>query len=274
MAKQQELPARRSSVRANPNQDFYEAISPLYDQLYEEVDAAEAVRQWLLLIERYEPLSESRQRVLPKLLDLGCGTGQYLAPWALAGFRVIGVDASEGMVKQARRRKKESARSSQIDLLRHDLRLPSAVLARRGPFDIAVAHLNFLNLFPLDEVGQILRQLALCVRPGTRLFTDCASPGLMPPAARERRVLPPQCEVYVITQPAPSSATVNQIYRYGNHELREKYWLHTTAKLRRTARAAGWQLEAVHAWRPDRPDSPWLKAESGSLHRVCVFQAP
>src|SRR5438552_13640921 len=39
-----------------------------------------------------------------RLIDLGCGTGRLLVPFARRGFWVLGVDLSEEMLKQAGRR--------------------------------------------------------------------------------------------------------------------------------------------------------------------------
>jgi len=153
----------------NPNPEFYEAISTIYDRLYEEVDAAEAVRQWLSLISKFRPLPENGCLPLPKLLDLGCGPGRYLEPWATAGFCVMGVDASKGMIREARRRMANLSNPSRVSLFCHDLRRPSADLIRCSPFDIAVAHFNFLNLFPLKEVQDILHQLRLYLPPDPAL---------------------------------------------------------------------------------------------------------
>jgi SAM-dependent methyltransferase len=257
----------------NANHCFYDAIASLYDRLYEDVDATEAVRQWLLLIAKSQPMLTTalRQNAQPRLLDLGCGTGLYLEPWAAAGFCVTGVDASISMVRQARRRKQGSAYSARISLAQHDLRLPSAGLKRHGPFDIAVAHFNFLNLFPLIEVEDILREIRQYLSHGSRFVTDCAPPDLIPPQGDEFRQLGPKLRIQITTKPDPSRRRVTQIYRCQDRILREQYWFHSTAELAKAAKAAGWRLEAVHAWRPDRPECPWSSRRRVVSHRVCVF---
>lgn len=40
----------------------------------------------------------------PKILDLGCGTGRYLAPLSEAGFDIYGCDFSEGMLRIVQKR--------------------------------------------------------------------------------------------------------------------------------------------------------------------------
>jgi hypothetical protein len=70
----------RGRLDANLNSRFYERIAPLYDSLYDDVDAEEAVRQWCLLVKRCANLPRQTQQPLPRLLDLGCSTGKYLKP--------------------------------------------------------------------------------------------------------------------------------------------------------------------------------------------------
>jgi SAM-dependent methyltransferase len=258
----------------NANQSFYEAISSIYDRLYDEVDAAEAVRQWLLLIAENQPKLTVTlgQQAQPRLLDLGCGTGQYLEPWASAGFCVTGVDGSIGMVRRARRRKVGSSHSAQINLVRHDLRLPSTRLKGLGPFDIAVAHFNFLNLFPLSEVQAILCELRHYLSVGSRFVTDCAPPDLIPLPGIEFRQLGPKRRIQITTKPDPGSRSVTQTYRGEGPELHETYWFHSTRELTRAAQGAGWKLEAVVGWRPDRAGCPWSSRRGIKSHRVCVFR--
>src|SRR4030088_1687905 len=100
---------RQRSAPPDQSPQFYEQVAPIYDELYEDVDVEEAVRQWRLLVVGCAGLPSRKQRQeLPRLLDLGCGTGRYLAPWAAAGFRVTGVDASKRMISSARRRREVS----------------------------------------------------------------------------------------------------------------------------------------------------------------------
>jgi 2-polyprenyl-3-methyl-5-hydroxy-6-metoxy-1,4-benzoquinol methylase len=42
------------------------------------------------------------------ILDLGCGTGGHVLPLAERGYHMTGVDISEGMIEQARRKSTES----------------------------------------------------------------------------------------------------------------------------------------------------------------------
>ena len=256
----------------NPNLQFYEQIAGVYDNLYAEVDVEEAVRQWRLLVKRCAGLPVRRRVTLPKLLDIGCGTGRYLAFWAAAGFDVTGVDASSKMIARASRRRRRSELAPRIHLLRSDIRYLNHRLEKKGPFDVAVAHFNFFNLFPLSELKNILRSLSMCVRSGSRLFTDCASPALMPPSDRDRLVLQNGLVIEVLTSPEATSETVTKFYYYNNMQTHEKYWMHPLKKIKAAAMVTGWQLESVFAWRPDSPLAPWRPLGKSDDHRVFVLR--
>jgi SAM-dependent methyltransferase len=265
----------RSPSQESPNGNlrFYDRVAPIYDQLYKEIDAAEAVRQWLILIRRFGPVPLPRQDSRMKLLDLGCGTGRYLQPWLDAGFFVTGVDSSRKMLRRATARKAESSNPSRVSLFRHDLRSPSTSLLKFSPFDIAVAHFNFLNLFPLREVQSILGELRHYLLPGGRFFTDCAPPSLLPAAGQETWMIGQRMKIELQTVPDARNRSVAQNYRWGPTEDQERYWFHTSSELNRTARLSGWMVELECGWRPERRSNPWAKKLDQLSHRVCVFKA-
>lgn len=256
----------------NRNIEFYEQLAPVYDRLYVDVDAEETVRQWNLLLQQYAQLPSPMHSAAPRLLDLGCGTGRYLDPWAAVGFFPTGVDASRRMVAIARRRLRRSTWSSRIRLVCADLRHRNARLERQGPFDVAVAHFNFLNLFPPDELQDVLAAVAPCLRAGARLFTDCAPPQLMPTEILEEITLEDDTLIEVSTRSNPPENMVTRSYRLGSTRTAETYWLHSPRTLKAAAAVAGWRVEAAYAWRPDRPSSPWSHSLGGSLHRVYVLR--
>ncbi len=78
--------------------DAYREWAEVYDLLYQE---AKDLDFYLRLARKYgDPI-----------LELGCGTGRILIPLAKAGFRVWGVDTSEGMLEVLKKKlKKEPKR--------------------------------------------------------------------------------------------------------------------------------------------------------------------
>jgi len=178
-------PSAAGREPANPNVAFYEAIAPFYAELYGEIDATETVRQWLLLLEGtgLVPLSQMRQQIRPRLIDIGCGPGWHLAAWDAAGFEVVGLDASPSMLGLAEA-SFHQATGRNCQLLLADIRCPDSLPPVR-PFDVAVSHFNFLNLFPPSERPDVFTGVAKLVRPGGIWITDFAEPLRPPKNVRE-----------------------------------------------------------------------------------------
>jgi len=95
-------------------------------------------------------------------VDLGCGTGELLLSLASRADRVIGVDSSPNMLKQARR--KTGAAQDRVDLRLGEMEhLP----VRDGEADLAIANMVLHHLvMPAAAVREIHRIL----KPGGRLL--------------------------------------------------------------------------------------------------------
>lgn len=67
------------------------------------------------------------------VIDLGCGTGKWIAKIARSGYRVVGVDISGKMIERARKKVGESAGGAEASFLQADLMdlspLPAAAFA-------------------------------------------------------------------------------------------------------------------------------------------------
>jgi SAM-dependent methyltransferase len=93
--------------------------------------------------------------------DLGCGVGNLLPFLSERFYKVVAVDFSSGMLKQARAR----CPRDNVEFYRRSL----ANLAHfRGRFDVAVA-VNSVLSPKLSEVDQILQQIAATLKPGGTL---------------------------------------------------------------------------------------------------------
>jgi SAM-dependent methyltransferase len=101
------------------------------------------------------------------VLDLCCGTGVAAAGLLAAGFRVTGVDASEGMLTHARRRA-PGARFVAADLRRFTLANAGAAAG-----DGAVCLGEGLNhLLTAADLARALRRVAAALRPGAPFVFD------------------------------------------------------------------------------------------------------
>lgn len=130
---------------------------------------ADLCQQWL------ERLGVSHGRVL----DAGCGTGRVAIELTRRGAQVVGVDADDSMLAQARRVVPEMD-WRQLDLAA----LPPGFEAEA--FDLAVCAGNVLPLLAPGTLGSILVTLAGSLKPGGVLISGF---GL------DREHLPPGCPV-------------------------------------------------------------------------------
>ena len=109
------------------------------------------------------------------LLELGCGTGHFLAAAAERGHRAVGIDFSDTAVAQARARGLRAFCGGIDELARH-------VWSAR--FDAVVF---FHVIEHLADPGALLRQLSEWTRPGTRLFLSCPNPRRFTRLIREQQ---------------------------------------------------------------------------------------
>ena len=107
------------------------------------------------------------------ILELACGTGRVSLPLAKAGFAVTGVDISDSMLAEAR--KKAAAAAVAIEWLKADMR--SFDLGRKFP----------LVIFPFNTIAVLhgLEDLEACLScvkqhlaPGGRFIIDVFHPSL------------------------------------------------------------------------------------------------
>lgn len=100
-----------------------------------------------------------------RVIELGCGPGVAVAALAARATRgsVVGVDHSQVMINQARRRNRAAVRAGRVRLIHSSVENLSA---SDGPFDAALA-VNTVGMWP-DPPAR-LRELAGLLRPGGRL---------------------------------------------------------------------------------------------------------
>ncbi len=108
------------------------------------------------------------------VVELACGTGRIAVPIAKAGVRVIGVDASAGMLEVARRYAAEEGVAELLDLRHGDLREP--------PVDerVPLVLVPFRSLLHMTTEADRLRALGAArelLLPGGRLVFDVFAPG-------------------------------------------------------------------------------------------------
>ncbi len=152
-------PAHAAVVRA------FDRMAPVYDGLYG--DAVNALMAWL----RAESLGILR-RLIPagsRLLEIGCGTGEETLALTRAGYRVLAVDISPGMIRRARRKALAAGLEGRVDFL---VMAASQLGSLRPcpPFDGAYAGFGALNCEP--ELGRLGAGLGELLRSGAPIVTS------------------------------------------------------------------------------------------------------
>jgi len=98
-----------------------------------------------------------------ELLDVPCGFGRHSIPLARAGYRVTGVDRSQTLIDEARRR------GSEPKFLQADYReLPFS----DASFDAALNLFSSLGYLGDDEDTRALTEIHRVLRPGARLVIE------------------------------------------------------------------------------------------------------
>jgi SAM-dependent methyltransferase len=107
------------------------------------------------------------------VVELACGTGRIAVPMAKAGVRVIGVDASAGMLEVARGYARSEGVEELLDLRQGDMREPP--VEERVPLVL----IPFRSLLHMTTETDRLRALAAAnelLLPGGRLVFDVFAP--------------------------------------------------------------------------------------------------
>ena len=114
-------------------------------------------------------VEELRLTTGDRVLDVGCGTGRHAVPLARRGCRMVGIDLSRGMLRQAQAAAKRA--SVAVDWVQAD----AALFATADRFDAAYClcegafGLIGAGEDPLEHDAAIARNLAGCLRPRARV---------------------------------------------------------------------------------------------------------
>lgn len=110
-----------------------------------------------------------------RLLDAGCGSGEHSAALAADGASVVGVDASAGMLQQARRRHEvrgnDAAGAGSLRFLQADLE--GALPFEDGDFDVVLCQ---LVLSHVPDLGPVLEAFERVLADGGRLVVATHHP--------------------------------------------------------------------------------------------------
>jgi ubiquinone/menaquinone biosynthesis C-methylase UbiE len=114
------------------------------------------------------------------LLDVPCGYGRHSVPLARANYRVVGVDRSESLLGEARRR---AGGERWPKLLRADYRdLPFA----DESFDAALNLFSSIGYLGDEQDAEVLGEIRRVLRPGARLVIETMHRDLLVRQFREQ----------------------------------------------------------------------------------------
>ena len=132
----------------------------MYDRLYADTQYEEDC-------DLVQSIAISPSEVAPAILDLGCGTGSHALALAARGFVVTGVDRSEAMIDQARRKaaQRNVSLTFQVGDVT-DVRVPAT-------FDVVTFMFAVLGyLVEADQLEAALSTARHHLTPGGRLIFD------------------------------------------------------------------------------------------------------
>jgi SAM-dependent methyltransferase len=114
------------------------------------------------------------------LLDVPCGFGRHSLPLARAGYRVVGVDRSEALLAEARRRAGGERWPKLVRADYRELSFPDA------SFDAAVNLFTSLGYLGDEEDTRALAEIRRVLRPGARLVIEILHRDLLVSRFREQ----------------------------------------------------------------------------------------
>ena len=184
------------------------------------------------------------------VVELACGTGRICVPLAKAGVRVIGVDASAGMLEVARDYAKAEGVEALVDLRQGDMREPP--VEERVPLVL----IPFRSLLHMTTETDRLRALSAAnelLLPGGRLVFDVFAPSRDDVEDTHGRWLEREPGIFERADWNEGERTLTLSVRRGEEaSTMVLAWL-SPPEWRQLLDRAGYELEAQWGWFDRRP---------------------
>jgi SAM-dependent methyltransferase len=184
------------------------------------------------------------------IVELAVGTGRIAVPVAVAGIRVIGVDASPGMLEVARSAAEAAGVTDRVDLRLGDLREPP--VGERVPLVICPFR-SLLHMKTEHEKLRALRAAHDLLAPGGRFVFDIFAPSREDIEETDGRWLEREPGIFERADWDEASRTLSLSVRsagvaasFGLHWLSAPEWV-------RLLDEADLEVEALYGWFDLRP---------------------
>ncbi len=105
---------------------------------------------------------------MPKILDLGCGTGHLVKRFLEAGYDVTGLDLSPAMLALAKTKCLPHLYSGKASFVKADL----SQFDNIGPFELAISTYNVFNHLTESQLNGAFHSLSNCLSPGGMFLFD------------------------------------------------------------------------------------------------------
>ena len=176
--------------------NFLSDYSRLYDLFYKRKNYKTEARYIRRLIQKYSPGVRS-------LLELGCGTGKHASFLAGMGYQIHGVDKSTGMVRQAKKRRREQNKSiaSRLKFSEGDIRR----IRLNQKFDAVISLFHVMSYQITDQsLKAAVRTARHHLKPNGIFIFDCwYGPAVLaqPPVVKLKRFENAQVKVTRLCRP-------------------------------------------------------------------------
>jgi SAM-dependent methyltransferase len=192
------------------------------------------------------------------VVELGVGTARIAVPIAAAGVRVIGVDASAGMLDVARER--AAAAGVEVDLRLGDLRDPP--VDERVPL-VIIPFRSLLHMETDEDRRRALRAVRRLLLPGGRFIFDVFAPARDDIEDTHGRWIEREPGIWERADWDERARTLTLSVRDANsHSTMSLAWLEAH-EWRALLEDEGFEVVALHGWFDRRPyrggeDSIWI----------------
>jgi SAM-dependent methyltransferase len=234
----------------------------IYDQYAQLYDDSGQIAFSLKMIPYLDELLQRHPAPGRAMLDLACGTGTVALSFAQQGWQVYGVDASAGMLDQARQKAEQAGQK--LVLSQQDMRhfvLPCPVALVTCLYD----SLNYM--LTLDDLQQVFQRVAQALTPGGVFLGDMNTQVTLEQVWGNNTFFVEDEDMAVVMrshyEPLTGLSTVDIVgfvrqedglySRFDEHHAEVAY---PNARVRHALQEAGLQVEAAHkCFHFDPPDA-------------------